>query len=417
MPGLASRRIPASYLLVLAGLSIRAVMQAGLTILVARLLRPDEYGTSVAIAGVAGFFSVWAGLGASALHLRDNATNPSQWRASYARHHARIVFGLLPLAALSLAVAWYVTSGTEAWIVLLLLVSGELLGAPAADLLVRSYQGRSMYGAMAAIMCALPLVRLLLLAALVAFLPTVELVHWATVVFVSGLAVAAFGQAMAVRLKGLHARARQASEKDSTSGIAFAVAAASSRIHADADKVVLARMSSMTVAGEYSLAYRLVDVLLLPVNSLIEWSTRAMFQHGRAGARDAVRALRTRWLIVSGLSVAASALILFLAPFLWILFGSKYEGIEAIARWLCLLPLTSAGWFAVRNIASTSGQERMAAAVEGAGALLNIVLCVILIGALEWRGAILATYITHLVMTSVALYVMTRTARCDGKPN
>ena len=114
-------------------------------------------------------------------------------------------------------------------------------------------------------------------------------------------------------------------------------------------------------------------------------------------------------MIVVGLSLGACALIYLAAPYLPLVFGTQYTDVEGIARWLSLLPLTTASWFAVRSIASTTGQERLAAAVESGGAFLNIALCLVLIGTFDWRGAILATYLTHLGMTSVALLAMKRT--------
>lgn len=408
------RRIPASYLMVLGGMTCRALLQAAVTVLAARALRPDEYGASVAIAGIAGFLSVWAGMGAPSLHLRDNAKNPERWESSYVRHYARVMLWEFPLVVLSVGIAWYVTNGSIGWINIVLLVSGELLGAPAADLLVRSYQGRSKYVFMSICMCGLPLARLSLLAALLVSKTDIQLFHWAAVVCASGCVVAASAFGLAVKSR------RQAAlqlrfESCPASGMAFAVGAASSRVHADADKVILARMSSMATAGEYSLAYRFVDVLLLPVSSLIEWSTRAMFQHGESGTGHAVRVLKARWIAVAGISLVACVFVYALAPYLWLLFGRKYESLQEVARWLALLPLTFASWSAVRSIASTTGRERLAAATESGGALLNVALCLLLVASMDWRGAVLATYLTHLAMTSVVLVAISRSSgRLNG---
>ena len=411
MPRRRLPRIPADYLVVLMGLGFRAFLQGGLTVLVARALSRNDYGVSVAVGGIAGFFSVWAGLGASLLHLRDLATAPARWQTSFAHHHGRVVLWQFPLIAMSLLVAWFVTQGGVSLGTLILLVAGELLGAPMADLLVRSYQGRSRYLAMAAAMCALPILRLLLVSPLVLlYSGAIDLMHWAIVVFASGLVLAASALGLA-RHSRRKARRWSKYERTSVSGTAFAVSAASNRVHADADKVILARMSSMGTAAEYSLAYRIIDILLLPVNSLIEWSARAMFLHGSTGNGHALRVLWTRWVAIGALSIGASAMMFLIAPLLPWIFGLQYEGATTVARWLALLPLSAASWASIRAIAVTTGRESLTAAIEGGGALLNIGLCLVLIGAFDWRGAVLATYATHIVMTVAALLAMRWTAR------
>lgn len=400
------RTVPSGYLVVLTGFGLRALLQAGLTILVARLLSKADYGASVAITGASGFFAVWAGLGASVLHLRDVATSPTNWHVSFARRYRRVMLWQLPLIVLSSALSWLVTEGKIDLFTLILLSAGEILGTPTAEFLTRTYQGRSRYVAMTVMMCLLPMARLAIFGAQIwgSGSGAIELRSWGITVFTSGLAfsVAAFAMAHRWRVDSKNTLL----ERNSLSGAAFAVSAASNRIHSDADKVILARLSTMELAGEYSLAYRLVDMLLIPVISLIEWSARVMFVHGQRGVRYAMRALWRRWAMVIGLSILASAIAYLIAPLLPLLFGARYVGAVEVARWLSLLPFTTACWASVRTLSATSGREKAAASVEVAGALVNIGLCMALISAWDWRGAILATYITHLVMSVGCILIL-----------
>lgn len=406
--------IPRSYLVVLFGMACKAMLQAALTVAAARVLGRLDFGASVAIAGVAGFFAMWAGLGAPALHLRDCAIEPYRWQSSFVQMHRRIALSLLPLIAVAVLAAWFAINGRISPLTLVLLVSGELLGAPTADLIARSYQGRARYLAMAGAICALPSLRLTILGAIVLLTRgPVTLTHWAYVVFASGLILATWGLVLSLR-SSRRKKANGAASTKQASGLAFAAAAAASRVHADVDKVILARMSSMGIAGEYSLAYRIVDVLLLPIVSLIEWSTRAMFEHGQSGAVHAARVLWARWLGVIALSLLACVAMLGLAPFLPWIFGPQFEGVKDIARWLCLLPLTSACWITARSIAATTGRERQAAAVESGGAILSVALCIALVALVDWRGAVIATCATHIAMTIALFFAIRRTSAGAG---
>ena len=135
-------KIDLGYVSVVGGMGARALIQAILVILLARNLGAIDYGASVAVLSVTGFFSTLAGLGASLLHLKDVAVAPGVWRESLWAHHKTIWRTQPALFLVSLFVAWVIVHGGVTLVTLLLLVCGDLLGLPHADLAVRSCQGR-----------------------------------------------------------------------------------------------------------------------------------------------------------------------------------------------------------------------------------------------------------------------------------
>ena len=388
---------------VILGMGFRAVFQAALTILLARLLGRTDYGALVVVSGIAGFFAVLAGLGASALHLRDTAIAPDTWRGSFVTHYASIWKTQPILLALTISVAWLVVREELGWLPLLSLILGDLLGAPASDLLVRSYQGRERYGRMAMAMCALPLARVLLIAPLAMSGSFVSLQLWSFLSFLSGVGVAAFAAGTAMSAKSSSPVGHKGSPRDSFSGLGFSMAAASARIHADADKAIIAKLSTFGAAGEYSLAYRMMDVLLLPINSLIEWSMRSLFRHGQSGMRASLKALWRRWLILLGMALVACTAAYVLAPLLPVIFGEQFQDVVSMARWLALLPLTTACWVMLRSIAATAGHQKFVGVIELVGASISILFGIILVSQYEWRGAVLATYGTHIAMSLLVI--------------
>lgn len=385
------------YVIVIVGMGFRAIFLAALTVLLARLLGRADYGACVVVGGIAGLFSVLAGLGASALHLRDTSIAPNAWRGSFVAHHASIWKTQPILLTLTVFAAWFVVREEIGWLSLLLLVFGDLLGAPASDLLVRSYQGRERYGRMALAMCALPLTRVLLIAMLAMTSDFVDLQSWSFLSFLSGVGVAAVTAGMAMGAKkGGSAEGKYS--RGSFSGLGFSMAAASARMHADADKAIIAKLSSFGAAGEYSLAYRMMDVLLLPINGLIEWSMRALFRHGQGGLGASLQALWRRWLALLSMALAACMAAYFLAPVLPAIFGEQFQDVVVMGRWLALLPLTTACWVMLRSIVATAGHQKFVGVVELVGASMSILLGIFLVSRYGWRGAVIATYCTHIAM-------------------
>ena len=397
-------KIDSGYVSVVGGMGARALIQAALVILLARNLGLADYGASVAVISVTGFFSTLAGLGASLLHLKDVAVTPELWKESLWVHHKTIWQSQPVLFVVSSLVAWGVVHGEMQWFTLLLLVGGDLLGLPHSDLAVRSCQGRGKYVYMAAMMCALPGLRVCMLLICLIVTGGVSLAAWGYIGFLSGCAMFLVVAGGVGRFG--HKAGQGNTSRAALAGLGFAIASASTRIHADADKAIIARVSSMSAAGEYSLAYRLMDVLLLPVNGFIEWSIRALFRHGREGVRSSLKKLWSRWLALFALALFMSCMAYLLAPFLPIIFGSKYQNSVEMAHWLALLPLTTTVWVVMRSTAATAGRERLAGAIELLGAALNVTLCIALVINQGWRGAVVVTYATHLSMAALLITII-----------
>jgi O-antigen/teichoic acid export membrane protein len=398
-------RIDRGYMLVVAGMSLRAAIQALVVILLARTLGTVDYGASVAVISVTGFFATLAGLGAAVLHLKDIAVEPANWRGSLWHHHKNIWRTQPILFVISSFVAWFVIRQHVDWCTLLAMVGGDILGLPHAEFAVRSHQGRGQYVGMAIMMCALPMLRLCALLCYFVVEGGVSLRAWGAIGLLSGAAVfsiVAAGVARSGRRRG----ERQRSSGSMVEGLGFAMTSASLRIHADADKAIIARLSSISAAGEYSLAYRLMDVLLLPVNGFIEWSIRLLFQYGREGIRESLKKTWMRWLTLFLVASLMSVMAYMLAPYLPLVFGEQYRNTVTMARWLCVLPLTATSWTIVRSIAATAGYEKLAGLIELVGAGLSVMLGVALVMAQGWRGAVLATYVVHLSMVFLLLSVV-----------
>lgn len=382
---------------VTAGMVLRALLQAGLTIVLARFLGRSDYGLFVAVASITGLFSVLAGLGASALHLRDASIDSSTWRSNFVLHHRRISKSQIPLALISIGATWLVVRGDVQWMILVALVLGDILGIPASELLMRSYQGRGRYIPMALVMCSLPAIRFSALVSLLVLDAPIRLSSWAWISLTSGASMVAITSWFSWKSAGLRQRHTQR-PGGTPSGLGFALSAASTRIHADADKAIIARLSSPGMAGDYSLAYRLVDVLLLPIYGMLEWSVRSLFRSGQKGFRVSFECAWKRWAVLMLMALISSLATYLLAPVLPVVFGPQYIEAVAMGHWLCFLPVTTASWMILRSTAATSGYQSAVGAVELFGTAITVALGVVLVSLHGWRGAVLATYLTQVIM-------------------
>lgn len=386
-----------SYLTVTFGFGFRALSLSVLIVLLARALGPSDFGGYAAAASVASFFSMFSGLGAGPLHVRDVAHAKLSYATSFNHTVHRVGWTLPPLIAAAMVCAWFVVPHNVAPLAILFIVVGETMNYAGSDLAVRILQAREHYTAMTAAACATPLVRIVA-AAVLATAGILDLASWALVSLVTGaITCAAIFGAWMWKMHG-NLRSRVSLFQDSIAGLGFAVAIAASRVHGDADKVVLARLVSTTTAGTYTVAYRLTDIFLLPINAGVERLLPILFRQGKHGLRQSMRASATKIGAVLVFALALSGCVYMAASLLpWIL-GKNYLEAVPIAHALTAVPFTLTCWITLRTLAATAGYERSTGIFELAGALFNVGASILLVMSWGWMGAVAATYLTHIAM-------------------
>lgn len=387
-----------SYLTVTFGFGFRALSLSVLVVLLARALGPSDFGGYAAAASLASFFSMFSGLGAGPLHVRDVAHARLPYEASLNLTIHRVSWTFLPLTAVAVCCAWFVVPHNVAPLAVVIIVLGETMNYAGSDVAVRVLQARERYTAMTLVVCATPALRVVIAAAMTAA-GILSLFSWALVSLSTGalICMVIFG-AWAWRMRG-NLGTHASLFHDSFAGLGFAVATAASRVHGDADKVILARLVSTATAGTYTVAYRLTDIFLLPINAGVERLLPILFKQGRHGLRRSMRDSANRIGFVLAFALALSGCVFVAAPLLpWIL-GRAYLEAVPIARTLSAVPFTLTCWIILRTLAATAGYERSTGIFELAGAVFNIGASIALVVAWGWLGAVAATYLTHIAMT------------------
>ena len=394
----------------------RAGLQAIIVILLARALGATEYGLVIAIASVTSIFSIFMGVGATTLHLRDLSAESIDSAQSYALALRRNLQTTIPLAGGALLPV-YLLYGRNIGVVMALgLILGDLFSFAMSDLLQRTMQGRRLYRGMAGYMCLVPALRFAALVLILGQGWPMGIGKWAAIAFASGLiplAIALFRRKRASN----NTPPGMAPDHRWIEGLGFAVAASSTRVHADADKAIIAGFSTLDLAAQYSVAYRFFDVLMLPILSLIEWRMPSLFHSGAtAKGLNAIRENRAFIVTISATAVAMCGLSFFLVGFLPLVFGEGYRETAMMGRWLALLPVTASLWWIFRTLLSTTGDQATGGVIELGGAAFTVLLTIGLVMWLGWFGAVIGTYATHVAMSLAAGIRMfgssRRNARC-----
>lgn len=174
----------------------------------------------------------------------------------------------------------------------------------------------------------------------------------------------------------------------------------------DGDKLVLAANQLVVETGLYSAAYRVVQMGLIPVGSVIQATHGRFLQHeeGLEG-QHLHRALRFAAAgAVYGIAFALG--IILFAPLLPIVLGDDFEGSIQMVRWLSpLVLLRAVGSCSINGLMGLS-RVTMRTILLAVNAAMAMALYVVLIPIYGWKGAVAGTLIgelTSVLMTWGAL--------------
>lgn len=170
-------------------------------------------------------------------------------------------------------------------------------------------------------------------------------------------------------------------------GFYFAVSYSASTVYGDVDKMMLASMAGLQVAGFYAAAYRLIEAAFTPIIALLHAAYPRFFIQGQTSLRKAAT-FGTRLMRISVIYASVAGIVLWLAaPVVPRLLGDDYLSAVQVLRWLALIPVLKSIHYFAADALSGSGHQGLRTAFQVTTALLNVVLNFVLIPAHSWRGA------------------------------
>ena len=124
-------------------------------------------------------------------------------------------------------------------------------------------------------------------------------------------------------------------------------------------------------------------------------------------------AIHVRSLIFNGVSAAVTLLA---ASYVTGLLGDSYSEAATVLRWIAFVPLLSAWQLFAGNALSGIGHHKTRLYQTMSSAVLNIVLNIILIPSMSWRGSAIATNVTEVYLVILHWRTLSRLAARDVPP-
>jgi O-antigen/teichoic acid export membrane protein len=175
--------------------------------------------------------------------------------------------------------------------------------------------------------------------------------------------------------------------RDLLEGFYYSAGQSAQSVYNDIDKTMLARLGDLSATGIYGAAYRLIDVSLVPVKSVLSAAYPGCFRAGQEGVSGSIRYMRRLLPKPVGFAVVIVLSLFFCAPILPHILGKEYEHAVIALRWLALLPLLKTFHFFFADALTGSGYQGLRTIIQFVVAALNVLINLWIIPAYSWRGA------------------------------
>lgn len=379
--------IARNTLWMLGGNGLKLVIQAAYFILIARSLEPAQYGAFVAVVAIAAIVSPFVGVGTSNLIIRNVAHDPRSFSRSWG--NGLLVTLVSGAAALALVLSCvFLLPADVGWRVLFLVAAADLVFGRIVDFCGFAFSSVDRFGATAQLNMWISLSRLTGLGVLVALVHRPSIEAWAATYLVATFATAA--GALGWGLAKLEKPTLRISEiwPELKEGVYFSVGLSAQTIYNDIDKTMLAKLGDLPATGIYGAAYRIIDVSLVPLRSILSAANPGFFRAGHLGGITETRRYMARLLPKT---IAYSMLVMIgllaLAPVVPHILGKEYVGSVSALRWLAVLPVLKTIHSFFADALTGAGYQRLRTMIQIAVALFNILINLWIIPAYSWLGA------------------------------
>jgi O-antigen/teichoic acid export membrane protein len=396
------------------GQGFSVVCQAAYFVCLGRLLGATEYGIYAGAVALVSLLAQYSALGSHSVFLRYVSPEPGNFR----RYWANIVVTTTVLGSVFTAVLAWVgphVSHSSMRGLLACVAVGDCVCAQLTLGAGRVFQAFDRMRVTAMLNLLTNLLRAMLAAVLLwtVHRATARGWVWAT------LAVSALVSATAVTLvtkyfgkpefsgRLLKARAGE--------GLVFALSYSTTGLYNDMDKAMLGHYGMNLANGIYTMAYRVVDVGMMPISAVHTTAFPRFFKKGAEGAVSTYKFAQRILKRTAPVGLALAVAMWVAAGVIPHIVGGSFAESTTALRWLCLLPLFRSFHMSAGDALSGAGHQKLRLATQTVAAVFNFGTNLYLIPQFGWYGAAWSSLATDGMLGIMNWCVLIRVSRASSK--
>lgn len=387
---------------------VRLVSQGVAFVFLIRALGSEQFGAFMAAFALATLLAPIAEMGGYSLAVRDATANKSM-PVTVGRSIATIAL-CFPICLLAMALIKPLLLAKVSWSVVLCVVFAICLFGSLNRVALGVHVGQRMLNRNAVLESMNGLLQLVWVGVLFLIGPSVEtwtllwLGHYVLLAVVSLAWVSKTWGKPRLVVNGIWEQIRTGSH--------FALGDVSRYGTAESDKMLLAHFSTLNATGTYSAAQRLIVVAFFPLQAFLGAAYSRFFEAGSIGI-SSTRALVSRFLpLVAGYGVFMWVLMYFSANFLASLLGHEYNDTATALRLVSPLMLIQGCQYLMADSLSGGGFPNVRSAMQLTALVSGILINLVLVPMLGWRGAALTNLIVQSLLTcGLFIFIFTDTKK------
>lgn len=396
------------------GQGLRLIIQAFYFIEIAKSLGVRNYGAFVAVVALVGVVYPFGSLGSGNLLVRNVARDRAAFALSWGRAFAiTLAFGIL-LSSLVIAVSRFALPAEIPWMLVATVAVADVIGLNLITQAGQAFQAFERLKWTATINVLMSAGRLAGAMILIAIHPHPSALQWGYLYLGCTAVVTAIALVLVQALLGSPRFVWRYIRSDLREGFYFSASQTSQTIYNDIDKTMLSRLDSLTAAGIYGAAYRLIDVSFVPISAALCSAYPSFFRAGSNGISSSfayAKPLMRRAVAYSG---SIFVFLLISSSLVPTVLGSEYAATAVALRWLAILPVLKSLHYFFSDTLTSSGYQHVRTGIQAFVALLNILINLWIIPAYSWKGAAwssIACDTTLLLGVSSAVWLISRKQR------
>ncbi|MDE5053938.1 oligosaccharide flippase family protein [Niallia taxi] len=183
-------------------------------------------------------------------------------------------------------------------------------------------------------------------------------------------------------------------------GVYFSIGLSSQGVYNDVDKTLLGKYATLETTGQYGFAYKILDVMFIPVKAILAITFPMFFRAGKEGGILETFKLSKKILIPLTLfTFIISVTAYFIVPlFINEFFYNKYAGSIEIFKWLLPIVVLRNIHYILADAITGAGFQKERSIIQIIVAGVNFILNLYLIKTYQVSGAIFASLFCDLLM-------------------
>ena len=369
------------------GNGVRLFLQAIYFLIIARALGAREYGAFIGTVSLVALVVPFSSWGTGFLLVKETTRDRGQFARYWGTALSMTAFSGCVLLGGILLVARAVWGISVPLGIVLLVGISDAIMVRIVDLANQAFMAVEVLRKSAQLYVVLSAARTLAAVYLSFAVHNTTAESWALLYLLSAVAAATYGVVEVTRALGLPTLGVHISRPELKEGFYFSVCQSSQTIYNDIDKTMLVRFGGLEATGIYGAAYRIVDVCIAPLGSLVAAAYPRFFRHGENGIAGSIGFAKKLLPYSAAYGLLAAILLAVASPLLPLLLGKGFATAMIALQWLSPLIFIKSIYYFLADSLSGAGHQGPRTAVQLGVVGINVLLNLWLIPTYSWRGA------------------------------